>query len=256
MNNEMNQREGRDSKLFNQIASKYGRKDIVASSSLAREFQLYSLINFIENKFGKKKFDTILEVGCGVGASSKYLEGLYNNYIGIDYSEEFIGLANQRYSKGNVEYFCSNIKELHIDKIPDLILGIGVLHHISDIKKAIAELQKLSSGETIFAFIEPNSENYLIQIMRSVRKKIDRSYSGDQIYFSREELESIFAENNFNPIITKYEGYFSPPFAQVILRPHFLFKFLSKVSINIDRFIQDHFNSSIAWNIMVVLKQG
>ncbi len=252
MNNYMNLREGKDNQLFNQIASKYGRKDIVPSSSIAREFQLFSLINFIENKFGKKKFDTILEVGCGVGASSKYLEGLYNNYIGIDYSKEFIELANQRYSKANVEYYCSNIKELKIEKVPDLILGIGVLHHISDIKKAVVGLQKLSTNKTIYAFIEPNSENFIIQMMRVIRTKVDSSYSTDQIFFSRKELEAIFAENGFNSVTTKYEGYLSPPFAQVILRPQFLFKVLSKFSIKIDGYIQKHFNSSIAWNIMVV----
>jgi len=73
-----------------------------------------------------------LEIGCGVGATSSYLEGIYINYIGVDYSKEFIELANQHYSKVNVEYYCSNIKELKIDKELDLVLGIGVLHHISD----------------------------------------------------------------------------------------------------------------------------
>jgi len=250
----MNFREEKDNLLFNTIAKKYGQKDIVPSSSIARKFQLESLVDFIRREFNRTEFKTILEIGCGVGATSSYLEGKYINYIGVDYSKEFIELANQRYSKVNVEYYCSNIKELKINKKLDLVLGIGVLHHISDIKKALDELRKLSTSNTIFAFIEPNSENFLIQFMRTVRKKMDSSYSDDQIYFKKKELEDLFIENGFNSVITKYEGYLSPPLAQVILRPQFLFKPISKLLIWLDFIIQKYFNSSLSWNIMVVVK--
>ena len=250
----MNLREEKDNQLFNSIARKYGQKDLEPSSSIARKFQLENLVEFIHEKFSRIEFNTILEIGCGVGATSGYLDGKYINYIGVDYSKEFIELANQRYSKANVEYHCSNIKELKINKEPDLVLGIGVLHHISDIKKSLVELRKLSTSNTIFAFIEPNSENFLIQLMRTIRKKIDSSYSDEQIYFSQKELENLFIGNGFNFVMTKYEGYFSPPFAQVILKPQFLFKPLAELSIWLDRIIQKRINSYLSWNIMVVAK--
>lgn len=248
----METREEKDNQLFNRIAEKYGRKDLVSSSSLARKFQLESLLEFVNREYGKRKFETVLEVGCGVGASSYYLEGKYNNYIGVDYSSQFIELAKNRYGKEGVEYRCSNIKDLKLEKIPDLILGVGVLHHITDLQKAINDLVEISGNDTVFAFIEPNSENLLIQFMRRLRKKIDKTYSEDQIYFSKKELEHIFSDSGFNVAKTKCQGYLSPPFAQIILRPQFLFKPVSILSIFIDKIIQSYFDSSLAWNLMIV----
>jgi len=247
-------RENKDNKLFNRIAAKYGRKDQVVSSSLARKFQLESVLDFISKEFQKSFFDTVLEIGCGVGASSLYMEGKFNQYIGIDYSKEFIELANQRYAKENVKYLCSNIKELNADKNPDLVLGIGVLHHITDINKAICEMKKISNKETIFAFIEPNSENKIIQLLRKIRMIVDKNYSEDQIYFSKQELENLFTINGFNLIKTKFQGYFSPPFAQVIINPQVIFTRFSKLSILLDKTLQRNFNNSLSWNMMVVAR--
>lgn len=249
----MNTRELNDNNLFNNIADEYGRKDLVPSSKIARRFQLMSLVDFIGEKFGITRFGSVLEIGCGPGASSEYLRGMYKSYVGVDYSEEFIKHARENYAYPGVEFLCGNVKELKMVNAPDLVLGVGVLHHITEIDTALRELKSLGGPGTVYAFIEPNSGNPVIQSLRWIRKKTDTSYSSDQVYFTRKELADMFGRNGFGKPAFKYEGYFSPPFAQVILNPQAVFKTVSSVSVAADNFIQRHFNLALSWNIMMVV---
>ncbi|MCX6170078.1 MAG: class I SAM-dependent methyltransferase [Ignavibacteriales bacterium] len=250
----MNEIEKEDQYLFNTIANKYSRKDDVLSSSIARRFQLFSLMELIKSISTKSFFERIIEIGCGVGASSKYLDGYYKQYVGIDYSKEIIQIANKRYSKDNVEFICSNIKEFRTTQIPNLVIGIGILHHMVDLDTALKELNEFTNNETIIAFIEPNSGNPFIQLLRMIRKIIDKSYSEDQSFFSKKDLLDLFSRNGFVVEGVKYEGYFSPPFAQVIIQPQFIFKSISYLTTMMDGFIQKHFNFYLSWNIMIVVK--
>jgi len=53
--------------------------------------------------------DTILDVGCGLGAYYEYIHNLYPNllYTGIDINPNMVQEAKQRYS--NVEFICTDI---------------------------------------------------------------------------------------------------------------------------------------------------
>ena len=69
---------------------------------------------------------------------------------------------------------------------------IGVLHHLTNIKKKLDKLIESAVPSTIFVAIEPNKANFFIQLLRRVRKKVDVSYSKEQTYFSKSELFNIF----------------------------------------------------------------
>jgi hypothetical protein len=103
-------------------------------------------------------------------------------------------------------------------------------------------------------FDEPQKGNPLIQILRFIRKKLDRSYSEDQIFFSKNELKTIFQKNGFKIENIKYQGYFSTPFAQIIIKPSFIFNTISFIAIQIDKFIQRYLNNPLSWNIQIALK--
>ena len=83
------QHEIKDKELFNRISRDYFQKDICPVSSTARRFQLKSLTELYLDTVGKKRLGSILEFGCGVGASASYIKGEYYKYTGVDYSENF-----------------------------------------------------------------------------------------------------------------------------------------------------------------------
>lgn len=243
-------KEVKDKELFERIADTYSRKDEYPVSREARKYQLYSLISLIE----KNHFKHILDIGCGPGFNAEYLKGMYDQFTGVDYSQAFIDIAKEKHPE--VHFFQTNIKNLEnmISFQPDLVLGVGILHHIDDVESALKSIRDICTERTTLAFVEPSNGNPFIQLLRILRKKIDESYNEDQVFYSKEKLEKIFENSGFNIIDFKYQGYFSTPFAQVILKPRFVFYPLCKIAIFLDRLIQKFFNNKFSWNIIVTAK--
>jgi cyclopropane fatty-acyl-phospholipid synthase-like methyltransferase len=74
----------------------------------------------------RKKIPVLIEIGCGIGASAEYLDGHFDTYIGIDYSEEQIRYAYEAHKEraGRVSFLVKNIKELGPGDVPqaDVVL--------------------------------------------------------------------------------------------------------------------------------------
>jgi cyclopropane fatty-acyl-phospholipid synthase-like methyltransferase len=247
------QHEEDDKKLFNEIAEDYFRKDIYSVSAMARKFQLQSLISMYYKKFNRKNLGNILEIGCGVGASTLYLTGLYDNYIGIDYAENLIKLARDNFANDNNKFVCANIKDIPgicASEEVDFIFGVGALHHVKKIESVLTAIRDIGNENTVFGFIEPQASNPIIQLMRRTRMLIDRSYSSNQVFFKKNDIQEVFKKNGFKIIVIKYQGYFSPPFAQVILKPEFFFKPVVRLSMVVDDIVQNKINNPLSWNII------
>ena len=180
--------EKEDQKLFGRIAEKYARKDYTKSSSIARRYQLMFAVMPVLKKL--KPEITIVDIACGVGAPAKYLKGLYQSYIGIDYSEEMIRIAQSLYPDDkDVKFIASNIKDVErLNHQADLILAVGALHHMTEIDVVMESLKRIAKPGAYFVALEPQRGNPIVQLMRWLRGKIDRSYSESQRYFNRKEL--------------------------------------------------------------------
>ncbi|MEX1013870.1 MAG: class I SAM-dependent methyltransferase, partial [Candidatus Paceibacterota bacterium] len=250
-----NLHEIKDKKLFNEIAGKYFLKDVYPVSSRARKFQLLSLFDLYKNETKKEEHGVILELGCGVGASSKYLGNSYKKYIGVDYSEEFIGIAKKHFANNRTLFHCANIKDYKNEfEEVDFIFGVGVLHHVNNIEEVLINLKEIGNKRTVYGFIEPQASNPFIQILRRLRMLIDKDYSSEQIFFKRNKIREIFELNGFNVLKIKYQGYFTVPFAQIIIKPAFLFKPIVNLLIHVDMFIQYYLNNRFSWNIIWIDK--
>lgn len=244
--------EGKDKALFDRISSLYVKKDEVDSSRIARSFQLMSLVNLMTAR--KNHFGKVLELGCGAGASAEYMKGLFDHYLGVDYSQNLIDLAKKKYASERIQFECMNIKHLAAETRFDMILGVGVLHHVDDCHEVLTALKRFTKPDTLIGFIEPQRGNPLVQLMRGIRKITDKGYSEDQRFFSKSEVVEIFQTAGFTVETIRYQGYFSPPLAQVIINPQVVFRPLSKALTKIDSFIQKFLNNRLSWNLVVVAK--
>ncbi len=227
-------REKDDHALFNRIAYHYARKDIIRSSLIPRKSLLLEAIHPLLNQLDS--LGTVLDIGCGAGAPAKYLRGYYQEYIGIDQSEKMVEAA-RLFNKDipHTRFLTGNIKTIDLPSHTiDIILSIGALHHMTDLDMVMKAVCRLAKPNGFILVIEPQNANPLIQMMRRIRTWLDHSYSSDQLFFSRDELVFLFERNNIKNIFCDYMGYLSTPFAEVVLRPQFLFVPLSRIFTSVD----------------------
>ena len=249
-----------DKQLFDRISKKYALKDIVESSSGPRRYQLMFAIGPVLKKLSS--INTIVEIACGLGASSKYLLGNYEKYIGIDYSKKLIEKASEFYKDNlKAEFIAENVKNVSASQVgprsADVILAVGALHHMTDLDGVIKSLANIAKPRAYFIGIEPNSANPIIQIMRWIWARVNTSYSKDQIFFSKRGLHDLMEKNNFKDIELEYQGFFTPPFAQVVINPQLISMPLSKAAIFIDKELDKFFPGFLkflSWNIVIRAK--
>ena len=105
---------------------------------------VYNLFGWvIGDSFGRRVFvndylhlqggDRVLDIGCGPGAMFPYLPNV--EYVGFDASEEYIQAAQARYGD-RATFYCNQVsaETLTYPSYFDLVLAIGVLHHLSDVE--------------------------------------------------------------------------------------------------------------------------
>lgn len=238
--------EKKDKALFDSISPKYLEKDIAPQSSLARRHRLLSSlerISFNENT-------RVLEVGCGAGFSVKYLAKPYSTYVGIDYSKGLIDYANQYNSSLKAQFICANIKEYKPEEKFDVVFMIGVLHHFDDMQGILAHIVSLLKPGGVLVANEPQSSNLLIQGLRTLRTKLDKSYSDNQVQLLPEDLKRLYESVGLEKVQVFGQGYFSTPFAEVVLKPRWLVNPLSQILTVIDESIFKFFGgqTSLSWN--------
>jgi len=244
--------EEKDREHFDRIAETYSRKDTVRSCRVAREYQVRRCIASVLKETGK--IGTIIEVGCGIGRAAKYLKGQYDKYIGIDQSLRLIEVARLFNADCPAEFLCENIKSSSLpDGIGDVVILIGALHHMTEMDAIMGALQRIARPGAAFVALEPNRGNPLIMGLRRIRQKIDAAYSEDQRYFSRRELIELLERHRFCEIQVQYQGYVSPPFAEVMLRPQLIFALLSRMAVAVDHALDSHLPGALrflSWNLL------
>jgi SAM-dependent methyltransferase len=242
-------RDERDRELFDRVADDYTRKDEVQSSRLARRLRLDQTFDAI----GPARPVDVLEIGCGAGFATDYGRGRIRSYVGIDQSPELIALARRHHDSPGVEFAVRSVHELDAPESADVVLMIGVLHHLSDVDGALKRIvETLRPGGWLVAN-EPSPSNPLIHAARLVRKRVDRSYSSEQEEFTAAELRSFYERAGLRDVTITAQGFFSSPFAEVPLPFQRLTAPIAALAVRCDRWIGRHTSpwmERIAWNLV------
>lgn len=247
-------RETRDQALYDAIAERYMRKDVVLSSAMARKSQLLAAMAPVLAQ--RENVGTIVDVGCGIGAPALFLNGRYTHYIGLDQSPEMIRAGKQfNAGLGGITLLADNVKASPVaDETADLVLCVGALHHMTGLDDVMRSMVRMAKPGADFVVIEPQNGNPFIQLMRWVRTRIDAGYSEDQIFFSEPELLDLFRQHGIKNISIRYHGFLATPFAQVLISPQFISVPLSRLAIRIDRWLHHHLRGplrKLSFNIVL-----
>lgn len=242
--------EEHDRALFDRIALSYAKKDLRESSRVARELRLRQTVKTLGGRLGH-----VLEVGCGAGFTASYLDGSYDSYTGVDYSGELIRYAEEHNGGPDREFVCANIKDFSPSRRFDVILMVGVLHHIPDAADVLVELGNLLTPAGVVVANEPQRGNPAISALRWVRKRVDKDYSSDQIEFTESELTALFNRAGY-AVESFPQGVLTTPFAETQPLPERLSAALSRLAsaVNpaLDKLMVGQLARRLAWNVVVV----
>ena len=236
--------------FFDHIAKKHIEKDLYRVSCNARKRRLLQTLRHLEINPGID----VLEIGCGAGFAPGYLSGNFRTYTGLDYSQELIRYALANHKRSNVNFYARDFCLCDVDGHYDLIFMIGVLHHMLDIPLVIKKSFSLLKTGGYLAINEPQPANVLFHYLRKIRAKIDPSYSNEQKELERTQIITLFQQAGFTEIQSFQQGFFSTPFAEIVMKPQFLASPLSFFACKLDSAFEMYpvpLLKKLSWNIVV-----
>lgn len=131
-------------------------------------------------KIGLKKYNYILDVGCGTGKNIRMIR--FKKYLGIDIDKNRINKNRIIFNKKNIEFFAHNItsNQLNIEKKFDLVIMIQVMTNALFEKELlpISINNLIDLGNNIIIFNTSKSNNYQL-------KKIEELLDSKKITFKR-----------------------------------------------------------------------
>lgn len=153
---------------------------------------------------GKK----VLEVGCGIGRWAEALHGRCESFLGIDYTEDLIEIANKSYDFDDCKFQVMSATDIKADELLieppfDVIIFSGVLMYINDddIKLVFNELNKIGADDKKLFIMEPVSRmGSRLTLKDFYSEGLEADYSA--IYRTEEEYMELFEGLNYNKIFS------------------------------------------------------
>lgn len=196
--------------FFNNRASKEFESDLSIvlfqdkENSEQRHLEEKRLLTENINISGKK----VLEVGCGIGRWAEVLHDKCESFLGIDYSENLIEIANESINFENCKFqvmsaFDIKVEDLLIEPPFDVIIISGVLMYINDedLLVLIDELNKVGSNDKKLFIMEPVScMDVRLTLKDFYSEGLEADYNA--IYRTPDEYLDAFENLNYNKIFS------------------------------------------------------
>lgn len=143
----------------------------------------------------------ILDLACGIGRWSDSINGLIEEYCGIDFSPGLIDIAKSRCQKDNRFFFTGQISDFtgvlkqnnHIRTYNRFLL-IGMMMYIndSDITRVLNQIIDISDPHSIICIREPIGINNRLTLNEFYSDELKSNYSA--IYRTRNELFDMLSD--------------------------------------------------------------
>ncbi len=154
---------------------------------------------------GKK----VLEVGCGIGRWTEALHDKCESFLGIDYTEDLVEIANKSHNYDNCKFQVMSATDIKADELLiqppfDVIIFSGVLMYINDddIKLVFEELNRVGADDKKLFIMEPVSRmGERLTLKDFYSEGLEADYSA--IYRTEEEYMELFKILNYNKIFAE-----------------------------------------------------
>jgi ubiquinone/menaquinone biosynthesis C-methylase UbiE len=121
-------------------------------------------------QFERYEGKRVLEIGCGVATDGISFVRAGASYVGVDQSDAALALAARRLELEGLEAGFARADATSLpfeDRSFDLVYSHGVLHHLADTERAVAEIRRVlrPGGRILLMLYHRNSLNYRFTIM-------------------------------------------------------------------------------------------
>ncbi|MBR5513636.1 MAG: class I SAM-dependent methyltransferase [Ruminococcus sp.] len=112
----------------------------------------------IISRFKTTEGSILLDLACGTGSISEEMAKIGYDVIGVDYSDEMLGIAlDKKFDSGlNIQYLCQDMRRLDLYGSMDITVcaldSINHLNSISDVKKVFKNVALFSKPDGLFIF--------------------------------------------------------------------------------------------------------
>lgn len=109
--------------------------------------------DIVKKEFADKRFQSILEVGCGTGKNTVFFASISNHLTAIDFSDKMISKAKEKVKSENVNFQIADItKDWNLEENKfDLITFNLILEHIENLTFIFEQTHKhLKSKGLVF----------------------------------------------------------------------------------------------------------
>ena len=208
-------------------AASSGEDDIISFGKPNTQIQFFykEYCKFIAMEIKKAFQDrdnrklNLLEIGCGRGTASIYLEKVLGiNCYGIDFSEESIKIATRnalkysskaKFLKGNVFNINEILKVLNLEKKKfDIVISLGVLEHIEEIDEIFSLHRMILEKNGLFlAMIVPeknsiqnyfsNLNQFLLRLKKNKNEKENLEYLDKKTLSKTADVYRSFEDEKF-----------------------------------------------------------
>jgi len=152
------------------------------------------------------KSSTLLEVGCGNGYFTVYLNEKWD-VTGLDQSNKMLSMnPHKKLVQGTVDNLQFD------DRSFDIVFSANLLHHIEKPLSAVQEMARVS--KRFLVLIEPNRNNPLMFLFSRI-KKVER----EATKFSLKYLISLIDQTGLYPVFSCTHGSVVPNMTPQILLP-------------------------------------
>ena len=153
---------------------------------VVKRFQ--KLLEYVE----LKENQDFLEIGCGSGMVSKYIAEKYRlNVTGVDVDPEQIEFAKKNNS--NACFLEADATHLAFeDNSFDIVLSLGVMHHIYNWLDAMEEIKRVLRPKSYFIYMD--------LVYHELTAKIGRAVSHNYGIITMKDLNSFIEKSNFSII--------------------------------------------------------
>jgi len=130
-------------------------------------------LNLIAQYINPKLSDTLLDVGCGSGISTRFWKC---KRFGIDPSEELIKLAREKDKDG--DYLIGTAEKLPFPGNSfDFVISITAVHNFNDIGKALNEIKRVAKNKIVLSILKKSQKigeiKQLISGLFTIEKEIN-----------------------------------------------------------------------------------
>lgn len=136
------------------------------------ELQFLKWVFPLQKKDFKEK--TVLDAGCGIGRNSYWpLQYGAKEVSAFDYDKRTVEVAKNNLSKfKNAKVSFGSIYDLKFKNYFDIAFSIGVIHHLADPKKAVANLVKATkkNGLVLIWVYGYEGNEFIVRYINPIRK--------------------------------------------------------------------------------------